>query len=255
VSGPGLRTPPADHLLGVDLGEPQGRVNVAALVDAGCDFVIIRATQGLHDIDKEAERTAAACIAELLPFTFYGVLCPYPVPQAEAQARHFLELSKGYPLAIPPALDFELSKGRTAVELFEAGRIWCETVEAELGKPTMVYTSPAFVEQLDKLDGVDGPHPELVRLAERRLWLAHYTGDFARGPRTPVPWSGAPWVWQGSGNHYTKLPSGERVLCSPNYSTLPGGSVEVDVNLFAGDLSELLAPMARPASPAAQRPS
>lgn len=247
MSGPGLRTPPADHLLGVDVGFPQGdRVDWQALVDGGCSFAILRGAGGSAGEDPTFQRNATECVRLGIPFGVYGV--HKALGDGAAEARHLLDVAGGYPAQLGFWCDWELSAGAGPLQLFAAVGTWCDAVEAA-GELAGIYTGPSFVEVLDKLDGFPGPHPLLRALAPRPLWLAHYTGSFDRPPRTPAPWMA--WrLWQASGNHFV---AGK--LCSPNYSTIPGTSTEIDANLFEGSLSELLAPMARPASPAAQRPA
>lgn len=222
---------PAGWIWGVDTSVAQGPPTyVPALRDAGCSFLIARATQGLHDVDDQFTATVRACSAASLPIGAYGVLCAYPREQAEAQARHFLDAVRGVPLDLAPVLDFELSGPKvSAAGLLAAARAWCEVVEDELGRGVVVYTGPSFISGLRKLAGPAGA-ADLAALATRPLFVAHYTQNHARLPSVPGPWED--WgLWQASG---------DRKTCR-NAAQLPGGTADIDVDFFRGSVEELRA--------------
>jgi hypothetical protein len=108
--------------------------------------------------------------------------------------------------------------------------IWCETVEQALRQRVMVYTGPAFVRQFITYAGLAGAEA-VAALGRRPLVVAHYTGDYARLPTVPRPWSD--WtIWQASGGR----------AASPNYATLPSHpTVDVDVDWFRGTVDDLIA--------------
>jgi lysozyme len=252
----GFPRAPEGQIYGIDTSASQGRLDVAALKAAGCSFIIAKATDGLHSVDAEWWHTPGACAAAGMPLGAYHVLEPYPSSQASAQAKHFVELLRaaGVPLDLPPMLDFELvHQGAGTADLCTAARIWLDEVESALGREAMVYTGPAFVAALDRYDGWPGPHPDLVRVASRRLVLAHYTGADDRMPHVALPWLDW-WIWQRSGN--LRRPDGS-IMC-PNAAQLPGTHVDVDLDVFRGTVDELLGrdlhQRGEP-SPAAQRPS
>lgn len=240
--GPGIRTPPADCILGVDLGAPQGmHVDWKALRLAGVSFAILRTTDGVHDVDSTFARNADACDELEIPWGTYSVHEPYVPARAPEQVANLLRTLGDRRPTLPVFCDWELGGHRRPTELFESVDAWCEAiVAANLGLVPAVYTSPAFVDQLNALDGVPGPHPKLQRLKRWLLWLAHYTQAFTKLPRTPVPWIGAPFIWQASGDHFVKV-DGRLVLCCKNYSSLPGTDIAVDVDLYRGTLEQLLA--------------
>jgi lysozyme len=214
---------PPGYLLGVDTGQSQGRVDAAALVAAGVGFQIIRATDGLHDVDPELSYSVAQAKAAGLPFGCYGVLEPYALEQAAAQAAHFVDTVHGLGADLCPCLDFELAHGQTGLVALEAAAAWCDAVEAALGQRVMVYTGPSFIETLEKFaDSADSD--ALAALGQRPLWLAQYTALQAR-VTVPPPWRD--WsVWQSSGD---------------GAATLPGRSIDVDIDIFRGTVDDLRA--------------
>lgn len=220
----GIPILPDGWIAGVDLGRAQGVVDAAALVAAGVSFAWVRLTDGLHDVDPQARRTALACVEACLPFGWYGVIEPYGVEHAEAQAQHFLDaMGTGRGATLPPALDFELGKGRSAMDLLASASAWCDVVTASDRAP-IVYAGPAFLLQLEQLGG-DPARALAARLSARPLWVAHYTGSLAKPPRVPGPWQD--WtVWQVSGDGGVSL---------------PGGRGWVDLDVFRGTVDDLAA--------------
>jgi lysozyme len=221
---------PDGWIAGVDVGRSQGIVNVAALAAAGASFVYVRATDGLHDVDGQEARTVAACDASGIPYGLYSVIEPYGTGEAEAQEAHFASIARLAPGAtLPPALDFELGKGRGAIDLFGAAVAWCEACERTLGRAPIVYAGPAFLLQLEALGGPVAM-ALATRLARWPLWVAHYTGSLSKPPRVPAPWQD--WtLWQASGDRGVSL---------------PGGHGWVDLDVYRGTIEELQALGAEP---------
>lgn len=218
-----LPTPPAGWLLLLDVGRDQGRIDVPALAAAGVSGLWVRATDGEHDVDPRYLETAASCVREGMPFGCYGVLEPYGLQRATAQAGHFVALAGNTGATLPPMLDFELARGVSASVALASAVAWRDDVEEALGRTPMVYAGPAFMLQLEQLAGQAGAG-SAVALARSPLAVAHYTGAVTRPPRVPPPWGD--WcVWQASGDGAAKLPSG----------------ADVDVDYFRGTVEELVA--------------
>lgn len=226
---------PTGWTLGIDTSVAQGRLDVQALRDAGCAFVIARAAQGLHDVDGQWLNTSRACKDAGMPLGAYGVLIPYSSDKADDQARHFLDVIGDTELDLPCVLDFELSQNAKASDLLSAAQIWCDTVEASTGRQVIIYTGPSFIRGLAQLAGQAG-EDELEALSTRPLWVAHYTQDFAKLPAVPKPWKN--WfLWQASGDSR---------VCR-NASKLPGTNTDVDIDLFFGTVNDLmLGPLSSP---------
>jgi GH25 family lysozyme M1 (1,4-beta-N-acetylmuramidase) len=225
----------AGYLLGVDIGRDQGVVDHHALVAAGVGFVVIRATDGIHDTDVRFAGNVAGAISASLDFGLYDVIEPYALNQVPLQVANFVSRAKDCGSTIPHWLDWELAHGQAGSVAIQAAALWCDEVEDALGQAVMVYTGPSFIETLEKLAGAQlkgedrlaGVDPAtrsaLTRLARRPLAIAHYGCTFGQ-PTVPPPW--VDWtIWQAG-------PSGE---------TLPGRSTAVDVDWFRGDIAALRA--------------
>jgi lysozyme len=109
---------------------------------------------------------------------------------------------------LPPALDIEVTDGVAPADLQRRALVWLARVEAAFGRKPLVYTSPAFWEDLDPSDTF-APNP---------LWIAHWDTPC---PSTPTPWSR--WrFWQDSDS-----------------GTIPGIPGPVDTDRFDGTLADL----------------
>lgn len=190
----GIPPLPDGWIFGFDVSAAQGVVNVPAIMAAGCSWLHVRATDGLRDVDAQAHATVRACVDRALPYGLYDVLEPYGEAQAAAQAAHFLTVARECGGSLPPMVDFELSAGRSAVDLLTSAVTWCDVVEQALGSSPIVYASPGFLLALEKLGG--GPAlARAAKLARWRVWLADYGAagatpaqNLARGgPRVPAP--------------------------------------------------------------------
>jgi lysozyme len=232
------KAPPGYRLM-LDVGRDQGRLDVPALVGAGVDGLIIRTTDGEHDIDPQFAVSAAAATKAGLLWTGYFVLEPYGVLRADAQARHFAQVIRDAgEIGTAPWLDFELAHGLTGLAALQAAVEARDALRAELGSEVVVYLGPSFVETLEKMAGPAGD-AVVAQLATSPLAVAHYTGDYARLPIVPPPWTD--WLyWQASGGR----------TVSKNFATLPGRNTDVDVDFTRATLDQLraLGPRARLAS-------
>ncbi len=212
----GLPRPPPGMLLGVDLSVSQGEVDGAALRGAGVSFAWVKFTAGILGIDALGFRHAAV-------LDFLGTFRAYLALRDRTCGTRIL----------PPALDLELrAAGVSPRAILDGAVAWLDHVEGELGRLAVLYLGPAYIETMAKLAG-PGADEDLLALAERPLWLSHYTGDYARPPTVPPPWapSRRETIWQASG--------GSQV--SPNFATLPGSTTQVDVDFFAGTAEQLAA--------------
>lgn len=168
--------------------------------------VIARAANGDSPDRRHPEYRAGAKAAGL-KFGSYGVL--YPAGDVGAQARSFLAIvGKVEDDELPPSLDFEV-KGLG--QEHDAALRWLAVVEPATGRQATVYTGWGFT------TGITWPKDS--KLAERPLWVAHYTSS--AHPLVPSQWSGRFAVWQYSGN------GGERVA---------GCATDIDRDTFVEDV-------------------
>lgn len=206
-------------LLGIDTSVAQGRLDAAAIVAAGVDFAIHKATDGVHGIDPQWAMSAEASATAGLPFGAYGVLEPGSDPVA--QAANYLRNVRTFAPPLAPVLDFEVAHGQTGAQALRAAVVWCREVEQALGRAPLVYTGPSFIETLERFASKAG-EADVAILATYPLWIADYR--HRAEPETPPPWSS--WtIWQAG----------------PAGATLPGGHGAVDVNWCRLCLPELLA--------------
>lgn len=231
-----LPAPPPGFIMGLDTSRAQGsRLDSDALRAAGVSFVIVKATDGLHDIEPTWEAHGRAALDAGAVLGAYGALEPYPSTEAAAQANHFCDVVQGTSAQLV-ALDFELGKGRPASDLLRAARIWLDTVEARLGLRALLYTMPMFWNALVNWAG-DAGTDDARAIATRPLWLADY-GNGTRALDPMIDHPRVPFEWAEPGCAIWQV--------GPHGATLPGTSTAVDVNWFEGDISALHALAALP---------
>lgn len=178
-----------------------GVIDWPTVADAGVHFAWVKATEGADVRDGRFRANAtAAQLAGLAtgPYHFF-TFCR---PGAE-QAANFLEVIRGVPRSLPPAVDVEfVGNCRTPpppAEIRQQLERWLSDVELATGSQVVVYTTPDAAAQL--LGGLD-----------RRLWIR----SIARPPT-------GPWAfWQFD-------PAGR----------VPGIDGPVDLDVFSGDRAAL----------------
>jgi lysozyme len=221
MSNPYGLNPHGPTLHGIDVAYPQGKAFDWSLVAAdGIRFAWVKATQGAAatNIDPTFRRNWSECRRVGVLRGAYHFLSPDSDPIA--QADHYLRTVGALAADdLHPMLDVEVDRGKPASLVLDYAMRWTERVEAETGRPVVVYTYPSF--WTGNL-GAPVDHP----LGLRPLWIAHYVVDPAsarafslRNPAVPRTW--ANWMlWQTSGNR------GPRI---------PGIPIDVDRDVFWGD--------------------
>lgn len=180
-------TPPAP-LEGIDVSSHQAAIDWPRVARAGIAFVYVKATEGVGFVDRRAAAHVAGARAAGLEVGAYHYLRVREGAQdAEAQARAFLVQHRALGCTLRPALDVETqgNEGRPYAAYLEAVRAFVRVIEAELGRPPILYTYPGFWAGSSTLRGA-------TDLVECPLWIAHYT---AKGPTIPKPWTKAT-LWQ-----------------------------------------------------------
>lgn len=191
---------------GIDVSYHQDKIAWARVRKAGIRFAFIRVSDGTtFDDPRFSENWAEAKKARVLrgAYQFFR-----PDESAVAQADLLIAAIKREPGELAPAIDVEVTGGKSPAQIAAAIRTWVERVRTKLGVEPIVYTSPAFWR--DAVGGAD--------LSRQPLWVAHYTEGC---PRVPAPWTS--WrFWQHS-----------------KTGKVPGIKGPVDLDVFAGTLDEL----------------
>ena len=179
-----LLSPPAAPapVEGIDVSGHQQPVDWARVKAAGVSFAYVKATEGVGWRDKAAQGHASGALAAGLDVGAYHYLrVRHGAQDAAEQAFQFLRVHRELGCTLVPALDVETqgNEGRTFAEYLAAIRAFVSVVEAELGRPPILYTYPGFWAGSHALMAADD-------LARCPLWLASYN---RRQPAPPDPWT------------------------------------------------------------------
>ncbi|MBS1122044.1 MAG: Lyzozyme (1,4-beta-N-acetylmuramidase) [Deltaproteobacteria bacterium] len=207
--GPELEPPecqPGPTVPGIDVSYYQDTIDWKQVRRAGVRFAFIRVSDGTTVPDSLfAQNWGAARRAGVLRGAYQYFR---PDQSATAQADLVIAAVKRDRGELPPVIDVETDGGRSPAQLAQRVEIWVTRVRSALGVEPIIYTGPEFWR--DKAGGAD--------LTTQPLWVAHYT---ARCPTTPAPWTA--WTfWQYS-----------------DRGTVPGITRPVDLDVFAGSLTDL----------------
>ena len=155
-----------------------GEVDWSAVAASGVRFAFIKATDGVDDVDPRFQQNwDGARVAAILRGAYHFFR---PGLEARRQADHFLNVVTVDHLALPPALDVEVTDGMDRAALQQGLRSWLETVHAASGCRPIIYTDPSFWRE-----SVAGD------FSEYPLWLACYATE----PEVPATWRA--WTfWQ-----------------------------------------------------------
>jgi lysozyme len=168
----------SNYTLGIDVSHYQGEVNWPAVAGSGVRFAFIKATDGIQDIDPRFARNWAGAKAAGIVRGAYHFF--RPALDAQRQAAHFVSVVTMDDMALPPALDVEVTDGLDRAALQAGIRTWLETVRVACGCRPVLYTDPSFWNDSVAADFSDYP-----------LWLACY----ADAPEIPATWQA--WTfWQ-----------------------------------------------------------
>jgi len=205
----GVPLPAGYNIHGIDISHHQKAIDwkqVAAIDVNGAkiQFAFMKATEGITRQDFHfTSNWKKSKQAGLIrgAYHFY-----YPTRDAKKQAENFISQVELSPGDLPPVLDIELSKGKSKKEIVEGCIVWCEAIEEHYGVKPIIYTNPTFYDKYLKDDFDEYP-----------LWIAHYYEEIPRMQHRD-------WLfWQ----HTDK-------------ATIRGISKPVDLNVFKGDLDDLL---------------
>jgi lysozyme len=192
------------YLSGVDVSHYQGEVDWPSVAASGVTFAFIKATDGIDDIDPRfAQNWAGAKAAGIVRGAYHFFR---PRLDAQQQAGHFLRVVAMDNLALPPALDVEVTDGLAPLALQTGIRTWLEAVQAAFGCTPIVYTDPSFWRRNVAADFSAYP-----------LWLACYAAE----PEVPATWQA--WTfWQHTDRGNVNGISGQVDLnyCALSYEDL-----------------------------------
>lgn len=166
------------YVAGIDVSHYQGEVDWNAVAGAGVRFAIVKATEGIGDLDPRFhDNWQGARSAGLLRGAYHFL---HPNEDARQQAQHFLSVVTMDEDALPPALDIEVTGGVDVAGLRLAIEGWIENVEPAVGCKPILYTDPSFWREHVAADFSAYP-----------LWLACYSDE----PEVPPDWTA--WTfWQ-----------------------------------------------------------
>lgn len=179
---------------GIDISEFQGDIDWEKIEPEAVNFVIIRASSGLHS-DANFNENWAGAKRQCLPRTLYHFFSERH--SAKEQADLFISKIRetGDPeFVFAPIVDIEAKSASEkfcdnpveAAEFADSVSTFLEHVEAAIGVRMMIYTSAGFFDCLPTRENLPGG---------RSLWVANYTQRST--PHMPLAWSD--WlVWQHS---------------------------------------------------------
>lgn len=161
------------------------------LKTAGIDAVIIRASLGFGDKDKNLEKNATEISKLGIPVSYYHFAYPSFEPgDAVKEATYFYEITSKLPTPVRRWIDLEdwNSKG----------------LNTKLGKEELVKWVNTFNNTIVKLSGKEigiysyAPYLDLHLpanhdLGKFKLWLANYSAK--ENPKLPIGWSSY-YLWQ-----------------------------------------------------------
>lgn len=197
------------YTFGIDVSHYQGEVDWAAVTEGGVRFAFIKATDGINEIDPRFQQNWAGTKAAGILRGAYHFF--RPSLDATQQAEHFLRVLTMDGMALPPALDVEITDGLDRAALQAAIRTWLGTVQLALACKPVLYTDPFFWKT-----AVGGD------FSEYPLWLACYANE-AEVPTTWRAWT----FWQHSAAGQVSGISGQVDLdyCSLPYEDLRRGKL------------------------------
>ena len=189
---------------GIDVSHYQGTIDWAAVRQAGCSFVFLKATDGVTSADPMFHQNWLQAQEAGLPRGAYHFYRANDDPQTQA---HFFCSTVGAPGELPPVLDVEITSGVSNAQIVSGVQTWLQIVEPWAGCRPILYTNPGFWDSLGT--SAFGAYP---------LWVAEYG---VSAPKIPSGWeSWTLWQYSQSG-------------------TLSGITGSVDLDVFNGTLEEL----------------
>lgn len=197
------------YVHGIDISHHQGeidwpRLSLATYRERPINFVFMKATEGGDFVDDSFRYNFAQARECGLVRGAYHFFLP-DVP-AEVQARNFISQVQLQPGDLPPVLDIEVMGEGGADELRQRAATWLSIVERHYGVAPIIYASYKF-----KTHHLNEPP-----FTHYPYWIAHYYVE-------DLEYTGAWKFWQHT-----------------DRGRLDGISTRVDLNIFNGNLEELM---------------
>jgi lysozyme len=197
-------------LEGIDVSHHNGVIDWKTTLSSGISFVYMKATEGTAMKDSQFATNYAFLKNSGIPRGAYHFF--HPALDPDEQSQNFLSVVATLePGDLPPALDIEVTDGKSPATIIEGVHRWLDAVQAALGRMPVIYTRESFWDT-----GLGDTRGEF---AQYPLWVAHYT-------EKPAP----------------NIPSGFTDYTLWQYSesrTIAGVDGNVDMNRFNGALADL----------------
>jgi lysozyme len=165
---------------GCDVSSYQGVIDWSAL-SKDKDFVIIRATDGAHFVDKHFATNWPAAKANNIPRGAYHFF--RPTQDINEQIQNFVSAVGSLDQDdLGVVLDLEAPENWATIEQSQRVGLalqWCDGVEKALGVTPVIYLSPNFVAQVLGTNYAQA-------LKKYPLWIANYN---VAQPTIPSPWT------------------------------------------------------------------
>jgi GH25 family lysozyme M1 (1,4-beta-N-acetylmuramidase) len=218
---PGLRTPDAGRVWGVDIsGKWDGIVDLAVTKAQGGSFVIIKGMDGSVPTRYFYENRGRAMDAGLLT-GMYAWLYRDANVSCVAQARAVSDLQSRYPVDLPVVVDFEWTRwmGQVSNPNYSDLDKWVSEFLRLGNRKPILYSAAGFMNQYGRM-------PDGLRAKLAGIWIANYD---VITPSLPAGWLG--WdFWQ-----FTS--SGDAGVYAPGDL----GKKELDMDYWSGTLAGLYA--------------
>lgn len=209
--GYGVCLPCTYQVHGIDISHYQGEVDWPSLASSQNDpefplrFVFMKATEGGDLTDDTFQHN----FQRAKDYGFVRGAYHYFIPTTDArkQAQFFINQVNLGPGDLPPVLDVEISPKRKNQQQFTQNiKTWLDVVEAYYGVKPILYASYKFKEK----------YLNDTIFNRYSYWIAHYYVDSVR--------------YQGRWDFWQHTDAG----------TVPGIKEQVDLNVFNGNLEQLL---------------
>lgn len=127
---------------GIDVSRYQGDIDWRAVAGDGVKFAMIKALQGSGSVDRRFLQNARGAEEAGIPFGVYVYSKAADAAQARAEARAAIELTQGFTLQYPVAIDVESAHFREMESSLLAGIInaFCKEIEGA-GLVPLVYSN------------------------------------------------------------------------------------------------------------------